>query len=61
MVFQFKKNGLELHIKRRSIEEWFTLIVFMLPFTYGLLFDLLNIPDNYPMHTPKIPKTFLRH
>lgn len=46
MVFQFKKNGLELHIKRRSIEEWFTLIVFMLPFTYGLLFDLLNIPDN---------------
>lgn len=41
-----KKLSLQLHIEKRSIQEWMALLVFVLPFTFGLLIEFLRIPDT---------------
>lgn len=39
------KLSVQLHIKKRSLQEWMALLVFVLPFTFGLLTELLKIPE----------------
>ncbi len=39
------KLSVQLHIKKRRLQEWMALLVFVLPFTFGLLTELLKIPE----------------
>lgn len=39
------KLSVQLHIEKRSLQQWMAILVFVLPFTFGLLTQLLRIPE----------------